>query len=247
MWTEIKRAYRDAAGIVVAAPLLFALPVAAEFIQHVIEIRIGMFESVEAMQRVGDHPARMGFGQVKILSLILLVYWASRSLAARDGAPLRVVGDGRSALLFVLPVAWSFATALVQQFGGAVVGPYMPSDRALILLGFVYFALLFVLDTYLIPWKVGAAVGNRRLTFLASFRILRGNFWWSLGFFVSLFLPLMIAHYALNMLAVGRSETLLWAILAVDSLEVGWLGLVLAVSYYIIARRATERSGAALV
>jgi hypothetical protein len=40
---------------------------------------------------------------------------------------------------------------------------------------------------------------------------------------------------------------LLWAILAVDSLEVGWLGLVLAVSYYIIARRATERSGATLV
>ena len=72
MWTEIRRAYGDSARVALALPLLFALPLVAELIQHVIEYRIGLFESFAAMEATGDHSARMGFGQVKILSLILL-------------------------------------------------------------------------------------------------------------------------------------------------------------------------------
>ena len=40
---------------------------------------------------------------------------------------------------------------------------------------------------------------------------------------------------------------MLWAVLVFDSLLVGYLGLVLATAQVLIARRATERSGVALV
>jgi hypothetical protein len=102
------------------------------------------------------------------------------------------------------------------------------------------------LEIYLSAWKVGAALGNPRLGILASFRIMNGNFWWSLGYFLTMMLPLMIVHYGLNGLAVGRPDSVLWPMLIFDSLVVAYLGLVLAATVYLTARRATERSNVPL-
>jgi hypothetical protein len=84
------------------------------------------------------------------------------------------------------------------------------------------------------------------MTIPASFRVMHGNFWWSLGFFAVMFLPLMVLHYGLNGLAIGRPDGLLRAILAIDSLVVGYLGLVLAMTSVLMAQRSAERSGVAL-
>lgn len=48
MWPEIKEAYRSGWSFALAFPLLFAVPVLIEFIQHVIEIRIGMYVDFDA-------------------------------------------------------------------------------------------------------------------------------------------------------------------------------------------------------
>ena len=66
MWREIKQCYGLGARFAVALPLILASPVPVEVIQHVIEWRIGMFESAEMAKSVESHPARMGFGYVKI-------------------------------------------------------------------------------------------------------------------------------------------------------------------------------------
>ena len=103
-----------------------------------------------------------------------------------------------------------------------------------------------VLDTYLSDSKVGASLGNARLTIPASFRIMSGNFWWSFGFFWVIFLPGFVTHYLLNGLAVGRAPATLWSILIADGLIVGFLGMAGAAAVYIIARRAAARGGVAL-
>lgn len=247
MWTEIKQAYAGSAKVGLAAPLIFVLPFAAELIQHVIEIRIGMFDSIQTMEAAADNGARMGFGMVKILSLILLVYWVSRKLAAMDGTRLRVLGDARSARLFFWVLALAVVMALVQQFGGALLAPHVPEGRTLTIIGFGFFFAATALEIYLTAWKTGAALGNPRLTLPASFRIMHGNFWWSLGYFVVMFLPLMILHYGLNLVAVGRPEAAIWSLMVIDSLVVGYLGIVLAAVVYITARRATARKDVALI
>ena len=242
MWSFIKRAYRDSAQIMVALPALFALAAGTEFIQHVIEQRIGMFESFESAEATAGHAARMGFGQVKILSLILLLYWVSRWQAYRDRPDRSVLGDRRSALLFLGVVLLGIALGLVQQFGGALLSPLVSNPRALLAIGLAYFAASFALEIYLTGWKVGAALGNSRLSIPASFRIMHGNFWWSLGFSIVMILPLMVLHYALNIIAIGKAAAPLWAILAADALVVGYLGLVLATTSFLIAQRATQRA-----
>ena len=143
-------------------------------------------------------------------------------------------------------LVWGVAMAIVQLFGGAVLAPYVPDAPTLALVGFGFVLVLTALEIYLMVWKAGASLGNPRLTIAASFRIMHGSFWWSLGFFVAMFLPLMILHYGLNALAVGRPDAILWPILVFDSLVVGYLGIVLAAVIYVTARRAAARKGVAL-
>lgn len=245
MLKMIGRAYRESATTAVALPLLFALPFATELIQHIIEYRAGMFASIEGMRAAGDDAGRMGFGQIKILSLILLSYWVSRWLAYGRDPAHKVLGDRRSAALFFWVVLLDVAVGLVQQFGGGLLAPYVP-ERTLIALGIALFVFTIVLALYLVAWKVGAALGNARLTIPASFRLMHGNFWWSLAFYVAMFLPVMVAHYALNIVAVGKPAGLAWAILGADALLVGYLGLLLSTTTFLIAARAATRAGTTL-
>jgi hypothetical protein len=63
-----------------ACPILFAVPVAAEGIQHGIEYMLGMYEGMDAAQAVEAHPARMMWGYLKASVLALAAYWVIRYL-----------------------------------------------------------------------------------------------------------------------------------------------------------------------
>lgn len=247
MWTSIKEGYRESARATIALPLLFALPVVTELVQHGIEYRSGMFVSLETMEALGNHTARMGFGQVKILSLTLVLYWAFRWHALRGQPGRSVLGDRSSAILFAGVVLFSTAIGVIQQFGGTLLAPMLPDESTLLTVGIAFFLGTVVLDVYLTCWKVGSALGNPRLSIPASFKIMHGNFWWSLGFSLAMILPLMVAHYALNVFAIGQEVGPLWAILVTDAVLVGFLGLVLATTSFLIARRAAKRAGVPLV
>ena len=57
-------------------------PVAFELLQHVVEVRIGMYDSLAAAQAVEDSPMRTAFGLLKVASLP--AYWVMRFLPRRD-------------------------------------------------------------------------------------------------------------------------------------------------------------------
>jgi hypothetical protein len=246
MWSDFKRAYADAARLMTALPLVFALPVVAELVQHWVEYRAGMFDSIAGAEAAGDDPARMAFGQIKFLSLLLVPFWITRWFFFRDDPDRPLLGDRRSVMLYIPVLLLSFVLALPQQFGGSLLSTLVPDPGTLMAIGFAYFLATLVLEIYLTIWKVGAALGNSGLTIPASLRIMHGNFWWSFGLYLLAFLPLMILHYGLFGLAVGRSGGLLWTLLVADSLVVGLLALVLPMASVLIARRAAERSGTVL-
>lgn len=245
MWTSIKECYRESTAIALALPLLLAVPALAEFTQHIIEYRIGMFESAAAMQANAEHPARMAWGMVKVLALFLMIYWVSRAMAFGRGGAKPVLGDARSARLFAAVLLVNLALTAAELFGSGLLAPLVGAAAArwssilLLVLG----AAVIV---YLSVWAVGAALGNRALTIRASFRIMHGNFWWSVGFSLLAQLPLIALHYALNFGGMGRSAGLLWTLLTLDALLVGYLGIVIGAMTYLVARRAAGRAGVPL-
>lgn len=246
MWALIKECYGRSARFAIALPLLFALPIAGELAQHLAEYWIGMYASVAAAVALEGDPTRMGFGVVKVLILIVYPYWVYRWLAFEGGGGRRILGDARSASLFAWVVALGLALAALQLFGGALLRPLGVSNGAILGAGLALTLLTIALDIYLTAWKVGAALGNPGLTIPASFRIMHGNFWWSTGFYLAMVLPLMIVHYAFATAALLGPPALLWPLLIVDGLVVGYLGTVLAAAGFLFARRAAERAGAAL-
>lgn len=247
MFREIGELYRGSWRFALACPLLFAVPVLAELIQHAAELHIGMYAGWKQAQAVEGDPLRMATGVLKTLSLILPGYWFLRYLTHGESAAAARTWDGRAIRLFAVVLAWGLGWAAVGLWGGAPFRALGVGDDAIMRMGIATFVGLTAFELYLACWKTGAAVGNPALSFRRSIGLVRGQFWWSLRVFVMSFLPLMVLHYALGLGAIGRPAPLAVAMLVVDSVVVGFLATVLIGTSFIIARRATRAAGVPLL
>lgn len=246
MWKSMKEVYASAWRFMVAVPAIAALPVLAELAQHAAEYQAGMYDSFVMAEATAEHPARMGFGYVKVLALALLGYWVVRFLGLGEDRRLTTALPRTAVLLYAGVLLFDGAFMALNDLGAKAVSALVPDQRLVLGLGTLWLLLSLALGVYLVVWKVGAALGNRRLTIPASFRLMHGNFWWSFAFTLLMMLPLMIAHYALGLGAIGRPEPAVLTMLALDSLLVGYLGAVLIATSYVIARRAVQRAGVEL-
>lgn len=247
MLREIGELYRSSWRFAVACPLLFAVPVIAEMVQHAAELHVGMYESFKAAEAVESDGLRMATGFAKTLALALPGYWFLRYLAhGMSGAAARTL-EPRALRLFAGVLAWGVAWSIVGLWGGAPLRAVGVGKDVIFGFGVATFLALTVLELYLAPWKTGAANGNAALGFRRSIGLVRGHFWWSLGTFVLAFLPLIVLHYALAIVAIGRPEPVVIAILVGDSILVGFLALTMIGSSFLIARRATQAAGVALL
>ena len=66
------------------APGVLALVIIPEFLQHVAEIRIGMFDSREQAISVANSPERMVWGYLKVAGLVLTFLAAARFWWVRE-------------------------------------------------------------------------------------------------------------------------------------------------------------------
>lgn len=239
-------AYRTSGRFMRVLPLIVAIPVGAELVQHAVEWRIGMFDSYAMAEAVAEHPARMGFGHVKVAALFLAAYWAMRFLAFGGDVRRTLRWDPTAVALFSLVLVFQALMTLVQAQAGSWIAAIVPAGGTLILAGFVALLAATAAELYLAPWKAGAAIGEPHLHWAASFRLMRGQIAWSFGFFLAMIAPAMILHYLLNGLAIGRPPAVVAIMLAADALLVGYMAILLPAAEYLVARRAAERSGRTL-
>ena len=246
MWKAMKEVYGSSWRFMVAVPLVAAIPMIAELAQHAAEYRSGMYDSFAMAKATAEDPARMGLGYVKMLSLALLGYWVVRFMGLGEDRRRTVALPRTAGLLFAGVLLFDLAFTAVHKLGGEALTALVPNQRVVLAIGIVWLLLALALGVYLVVWKVGAALGNSRLTIPASFRLMHGNLWWSFAFTLLMMLPLMVAHYALGLGAIGRPPAVALAMLVFDALLVGYLGTVLIATNYAIARRAADRAGLTL-
>lgn len=106
--------------------------------------------------------------------------------------------------------------------------------------------LSFILNLMLAPWMVGSALGNAGLGFIRAIRLVGRDVWWGFLLALATIVPPLVIHYAFAGLAIGAMPVVAWAILAIDSVLVGYLGAIIAATNVAITRRAVARAGAAL-
>lgn len=231
-WKALTETYRGSIAFMIACPLLTMVPVLFEILQHVVEVKIGLYASVAAANALEHDPWRMGFGMLKVAALMLPGYWVVRFLAWHD--PARAARIEQPAVrLFAIVLALQLVSDALQLFVFSTNGWAM----------LVSFVVLTIVSVALHPWFVAAALGNRAIGPRRSVAIMARQIPWSFGFLLVAMLPLMIPHQALGVLAIVGPKPLLWPILLVDSLLVGWLSTVIVASGFVMAMRAAAIQG----
>lgn len=222
-------------------PLLFLVPVAVEMVQHAVEIRAGMYVDMAGLKAAEGDMLRLVIGHVKVIALFLTGYWAARFLVFGDDPVAARRIDPVAVRLFVPVMAWGLFWLILVQDAPLIAGAMgiSGSFAATVLVVSLLVSLLF--DPLLAAWKTAAAAGNPGIGFVRSIRLTLGVYPYAVIVSLLPMLPLMVGHYALAFLAVGKSPALVWAIMALDALLVGYLGVVMIATSYVVARRVAAR------
>ena len=243
MWNDMKEIFARSGRYALLCPILFLIPVGLEMIQHAVEIHGGMYVDADRMRAAGDDPLRMAMGHIKVIALFLVGYWAARFLVFGDDPAAARRVDPRAVRLFVPVMIWGLFWLIVVQDGPLVAAGLGVSPATTgIVLGSVMVASLFF-EPLLSAWKISAAAANPTIGFIGSIRLTRPIYFRALGLSLIAMIPLMIAHYALAYFALGKAPAMVWTLMAIDSLLVGYMGVTMIATAYVIARRVAEHAG----
>lgn len=206
-----------------AIPLLVILP---EFVQHVAEIRMGMYDSEDAFNALAMAPERWAFGYFKIAGLFLAILAAARFIggAGRRWWDLRTVAWKQ----FLI----ALAVNIVVSAGGMAALQAMGDEPPMAL------NLAFQIATLpLLIYLVGPLWGDRTMTLRRAYTVGWGATLLASLFSLLAFGPAQFIHQYNHTLAMGQSDAIVWALMVWDSLLVGlmacWMGAALAAGYWL--------------
>lgn len=210
----LARLYPMSVSMLWKAPLVLALVIVPEFIQHIVEIRIGMFDSREAFRALQLDPTRMAVGFVKVAGVVLTMIASVRFWATRErGLPWYGVADidwkrfGLGFLLFgLVPAAPALFVSQIGQNTAQAIG----------------FAISFLLLPALFLMLAGL-FGDRATT---SRDIWRRSWPWAILMVLLLvvaFVPAQWLHGKNHAWALGADPAIVWALMIFDSVVVGLL------------------------
>lgn len=208
---------RDGVRIWWLAPIIPLLVVVPEAIQHIAEIRIGMFDDIETARAVADDPRRMVWGYLKIAGLVLAILAAIRFWSSRRSG--QVWWNLRSLAWRQLGLA--ILVIALTTLPGWLLGPLIGDEAA----SWVDIALMIATLPLFVLLVAGLA-GDRTASFVGVFRTGWLPALRIAVFAVAVWVPLSMLHGANHQWAMGAAEPVLWALMAFDSLVVGFLAVM---------------------
>lgn len=226
----IAETYRLGFKAWVAAPLILAIAVIPELIQHVVEIRLGMFDSMERFQALAQSPNRWLFGYFKVAGLIIAMLAIARFWSV--GSIRKTFSMSRADLgRLVVAVALTVLAAFLFDWLSA---RHLPSFVS----GALRIASLLV-QAGLSLFVAAALFGDRSVTLRSVFT----QRWPTIALLALMvllaFMPAQLLHMLNHKVAIGRSAGVVWLLMIWDSLVVGMIASLLGAALW-----AAYRSGA---
>lgn len=203
--------HRDSLRLWRMAPFVLLIVMVPEFVQHVFEIRIGMFESLERFRDLAQDPTRWEFGNFKIAGVFLSILFAARFWAnhARGARWWSLAG-----------ISWKqVVLGIVIQILGGLPNLLAGSLDPRVSMAITVAAFLITLPGLVL--MIGGILGDHKTGLVDVYR--RG---WAKGLrFVLHAAPgwalLQMLHQFDHTLAMGQPTALVWALMAWDTLVVG--------------------------
>ena len=219
--------YRSGGRMMIAAPAIMAIAIVPEFVQHIAEIHLGMFESIERFRMLAGDPLRWGFGYVKVAGFVIAILAAARfravgsirrTLMVRPRTLLRVVAG----LILGFAVAWPFTWLDAQGISPAVNIP-LQIVSAVIQGGF----LIYVVGALL---EEASVTPKRAMTSLLPAAVV-------VSLLAALaFAPSQALHMANHKLALGQPLPIVWTLMTFDALWVGLFAALVGAALFVGVR-----------
>ena len=238
----VRRSYAEAWRFSRALVLLVAIAVGVEGLQHVVEWREGLYLSRGSAAAHAMDTGRMIAGGLKVLWLVILEYWTARFVVT-GSARQTLARDPIAIRKFAWVVALNILIGVPALYGPLLLPALGVAPRTASIAALWYQLATFPIGVFLIPWSVGAALGDPRATLGVSFKRAANAFWFGLAVVLLAPLPVLALHNALNFLAIGVSPGLAIAYLIVDAPFAAFSGVVAGVSMAIVAQRMADRAG----
>lgn len=215
--------YRHGGRAVVAAPLLLAIAVVPEGAQHVAEIRLGMFDSVDAFRALANDPTRWAFGYFKVAGFVIAILAVARFWAVGSIRRALLVPP-RDLLRLVVALGLTVAASLPFEWAGRQGLPTA--------LNFALQAVSAVIQTGLLLYVAAALFGDRDVTLRTAFTER-----WPSALVMTLaaaaaFIPAQALHMANHKLAMAQAAPVVWMLMAWDALWVGLLAALVGSALY---------------
>lgn len=238
-FADLVGAHVDGLRVARGLPLLFAIMVAWEFGQHIVEVRIGLFDSETAAKAVSQDGSRMALGWIKMILVYAGGFFAIRYLVW--GSSARTLAVSRRTVLRYLPyVAYSLILFALIFYAGS----FIAADRVMAFRATIGLAQVLI-EPLLMLWIVSAATDGPVGGPLQSATLTGRHYLWALALFFVARLPTNAAHQLLNRYAIGQPPALVWAMLAIDAVVVGLLVAIVPAIYVRVTRLVMERRGPA--
>lgn len=129
------RTYAEGGRGLIAAPLIAAIVVVPEALQHAIELAMGIFESPDAARALQNSPLRMAFGITKIVGLVLAIVAFAR-FHALGSVRAALLPGWRTVAVVVPAIGLWFAIGLGLQWVQTMLGTH-PLGRVVMAIDWV--------------------------------------------------------------------------------------------------------------
>ena len=247
MVPELKEIYQKVPTIVMAAPLLFTIPILAEGAQHIAEFQLGMFNPNDGISAGSETTIRMLFGIVKVLSVLFAVFWIPRFWFNGNSVKAALAIQAREMRFLAWSVIVMLAAVLFVFFLGPILingiveaGVNLPQ----ILRPYIPLILLIGLSwplENLSLWWMGGTIGDISMTKDRSRRLHKKHGKWKpvLALIISV-APAVAFHFFLNNQIVGASFPTQIGLLALDSCVVGLIAVLLGNGTWVIYNWVAE-------
>jgi hypothetical protein len=206
------------------APLIPLIAIVPEFVQHIVEINLGMFASKDAFRGLAMDPTRWAFGYVKVAGLMLAIFAAARYW-----------GGARERWWDLRTIAWRpFAIALAGNAALTVV-MFAIGSRLSATAKPVFDAVMTITSLPMLVWLVGPLLGDATMTLRRAYTGGWGRLLLMAVLAAAAFWPASQLHQWDHRWAMGAPRTIVWALMAWDAVVVGliacWTGAALGAGY----------------
>jgi hypothetical protein len=237
----IAQIYKRAYALIRDWPYLLLIPLVAEFAQHAVEIRLGMYAG--SIDAAGSR-LRLAFGIIKVAAIFCTLlaawrFWRFNGDKTRALRPTRLLLRGIAVFVCVQIMGDLVAIGTGR---GLIALAHEPSRSTQTILFLAPLLVWLLASAALIPWYVGMATEDLNMTLRRTLHASRNHLATTWGLLAAGSLPLMIVHYALGY--AGMRGAPAWPLMIIDAGIVALLAASLAATYYTIYQRAEARTGA---